>query len=378
MAIDGDTIVANAKYISQKATHGEVLRFKPNKKGWGQVGTPIQGFPENGVPAQFGDSLALSQGMLTIGSPDEAPNGATYIYRETTNDGLRFEKRLSHPSYTPDSPSGAQFGHAVAVSPEYIVMGAHNESAGEGAVYIYETKKEWSLDEQLPVMGPEQFSVGSTSDMSDKYIVVSSPYNNTRRDKGSIFIYEKDNCDNWNIVYAGTSVHLPEGKEFGQAVATSNQYVVAGGKGFVSVLTDTESGWTEEVLPITNPRAGSSVDIEGSVIVVGSADNIINGGDISSTVYVYYNNNGIWELEAELKANDTDGQNPDGFGASVSISGDYIAVGSPLENNKKGAVYIFERDFDYAPGDPNRFRQADRVSYSSSLDANQFGLDLCH
>ena len=77
---------------------------------------------------------------------------------------------------------------------------------------------------------------------------------------------------------------------------------------------------------------GRSVDIYKDTIVVGSfqAD---NNGDDSGSVYVYTRNGSNW-IETELPANAASGE---GFGFSVAIYGDTLAVGAPGGN----AVYVY-------------------------------------
>ena len=120
---------------------------------------------------------------------------------------------------------------------------------------------------------------------------------------------------------------------------------------------------------------GSSVAISGDTIAVGApgeastTTSIINGSDLSGTndsgtdngaVYVFTRTGSTWSHQAYLKA--PNNSNDDGFGSSVAISGDTIAVsavnedstttsiinGSDLSStnnagNNNGAVYVFTR-----------------------------------
>lgn len=100
---------------------------------------------------------------------------------------------------------------------------------------------------------------------------------------------------------------------------------------------------------------GDSVAIDGNTVVVGAPledSSQVNSG----AVYVFVRNRGAWSQQAILKAS-----NPgleDMFGSAVSISGDTLVVGAPVEASaatgingsqtdnsaiRAGAVYVFTR-----------------------------------
>jgi hypothetical protein len=84
---------------------------------------------------------------------------------------------------------------------------------------------------------------------------------------------------------------------------------------------------------------GQAVSISGNTIVVG-APNQSATVSYSGAAYVFKNNGSLWEPIAKLTASDA--AESDGFGVSVSISGNTIAVGSPGKGDMdSGAAYIF-------------------------------------
>lgn len=113
---------------------------------------------------------------------------------------------------------------------------------------------------------------------------------------------------------------------------------------------------------------GSSVAMSGDTIAIGvpheSSNAIGINGDpnndlsrSSGAVYVYRNNNNVWQLEAYIKSSNTDAN--DQFGGSVALSGDTLVVGAWGEDssainvggeqkdnfaNASGAVYVFRRN----------------------------------
>jgi hypothetical protein len=86
---------------------------------------------------------------------------------------------------------------------------------------------------------------------------------------------------------------------------------------------------------------GMSVDVDGNYAVVGAYKDDDNGTD-SGAAWVYKYENGTWFQMSKLVP--TDPAAEDFFGYSVSISGDYIIVGAPQDDDKgtdSGSAYIF-------------------------------------
>ncbi len=81
---------------------------------------------------------------------------------------------------------------------------------------------------------------------------------------------------------------------------------------------------------------GFSVDIDGNYAVVGCC----GYNNYSGCAYVLYNNGSSWSTVAVLTPQNVEEE--DNFAESVSISGDYIAIGV----GGKESVYIFKKPFD--------------------------------
>ena len=105
---------------------------------------------------------------------------------------------------------------------------------------------------------------------------------------------------------------------------------------------------TERVLSGLNKADGfgESVAMDGDYAVVGAPKDDINGNTNQGSAYIYYRNQGNWEQQAKLVANN--GVTLAEFGRSVAISGDYVIVGAPKDlagiTSKAGSAYIFLRN----------------------------------
>ncbi|MDH5327194.1 MAG: FG-GAP repeat protein [Gammaproteobacteria bacterium] len=101
-------------------------------------------------------------------------------------------------------------------------------------------------------------------------------------------------------------------------------------------------------------QLGTNVSLSGDTLVVGVA-NEDGVADDAGAVYVFIRSGSTWILEDRLTADNAEAG--DNFGASVSLSGDTLAVGAPFEDGGRsstlgntnnnatdsGAVYVFTR-----------------------------------
>lgn len=199
------------------------------------------------------------------------------------------------------NPASSSFGWSVAVSGDYIVVGAPDDQELDpgnqhGAAYIFK-REDAGWVQQVKIFASELGFIenfGYSVDMDGDRLVVGSP-----------------NLD-------------PLGARHGSA------YIFHRGK----------SGWTEEVRLTTGgppnqaDAFGHSVTIEGDVVVVGATE--------LGRVYAYRRNGTMWVEEAVLAGADT--VLGDVFGFAVSLSEMRIVVGAPYADSPAqdaGAVYPF-------------------------------------
>jgi len=97
----------------------------------------------------------------------------------------------------------------------------------------------------------------------------------------------------------------------------------------------------------TQDQFGYSVAVSGSYMIVGAPNDDDNGSD-SGSAYVFRRTGpGSWDAGTKILA--SDGASDDDFGASVDISGDYAIVGAPDTDDdgmNSGSAYIYRRTGD--------------------------------
>jgi len=172
-------------------------------------------------------------------------------------------------------------------------------------------------------------------------------------DAGSAYVFGREG-ESWNQQAHLKASDGEAGDSFGISVAISGQTIVVGAdmdddngldSGSTYVFSQAGSGWAEEAKLLAadgqaGDQFGASVAISGNIAIVGAP-----GADAADTdsgaAYVFRYNGLKWIEEAKLVAGD--GKAGDHFGASVSISADYVVVGAPGADGS-GALYVYKFD----------------------------------
>ena len=96
---------------------------------------------------------------------------------------------------------------------------------------------------------------------------------------------------------------------------------------------------------VSDDRFGLSVSVSGNTAVIGAEEDDDNGTDSGSAYVFVRNGSGVWTQQAKLLPDD--GATEDGFGWSVSISGDTTVIGAYGNDDNgenSGSAYVFVRN----------------------------------
>lgn len=169
-------------------------------------------------------------------------------------------------------------------------------------------------------------------------------------------------AQNWNQIIKTVASDRAVGHRFGQAVAVHGDYAVIGAAGANAsyIFKRTGATWVQEakIVPLdvtTGDNFGFSVAISGDYVVVGAnaEDEDATGMNTlasAGSAYIFKRTGTTWAQEAKIVAADRGAT--DQFGYSVSISGDYVSVAAPFEDEdatgvntltSAGSSYIFKR-----------------------------------
>jgi hypothetical protein len=354
------------------ANAGAVYVFRRNGTNWSQEAyvKASNTDPED----RFGQSVALDGDTLVVGADREASGadgvepasgqtdnsangaGAVYVFR-------RAGTTWTQEAYLKASNSGLwdQFGYAVALSGDTLVVGAFGEDSGATGVDPISGEQ----DDSASLAGAVYvFRYVGTMWAQEAYIKASNT----------------DSADQFgrSVAASGDTLVVGAHGESSAAAGVSPEPGqndnTAGAAGAVYVFRRGGDGWAQEAyIKASNPdpgdEFGSSVALHGAFMAVGAEKESSgaigvepdpgqedNTASEAGAVYVFRRTGTTWMQEAYVKASNTEGG--DRFGASVGVSGDTVAViasreasgacgvdplGGEADNSadRAGALYIF-------------------------------------
>ncbi|RKY82076.1 hypothetical protein DRQ11_14700, partial [candidate division KSB1 bacterium] len=140
------------------------------------------------------------------------------------------------------------------------------------------------------------------------------------------------------------------GDEFGRTIAIDGDYAIVGAvyddnrAGSAYIFKRVGEDWIEQdILRASDRQAGDwfggwSVSIRGDYAAIGA----VGKDSYTGSAYIFKRIGESWVEQAILTA--SDGIPGDQFGNGISVNGDYLIVTAPYANNSTGAAYIFKRE----------------------------------
>ncbi|MCF8307023.1 MAG: IPT/TIG domain-containing protein [Ignavibacteriales bacterium] len=354
----------------------------------------------NAMPGDgFGSSVSISGNNAIFGDPYDDDGGSfvgtAYVFsRSSGRDNNWTEQKILIAS---NEQPGALFGYSVSLSGDYAVVGAPYEnagSAGAGAVYLFYRNQggenNWGEVKKLTASTPgEGANFGLSVFISGDYLIVGAPHEDAGViDAGASYLFYRNQGgeNNWGEVEKMTASDLQGDHNFGVSVAISGDYAIVGAEGNFNINGGAyifyrnqggENNWGE-VKKITASDAqlrdyfGHSVSLSGYYAVIGAIGKSFNSG----AAYIFYRDQGGENNWGEVtKITASDAQENVFFGTSVSLSGNYVLVGTPNENENgeyAGAAYLFERN----AGRENVWGEIMKITPSDASGNYQFGTSV--
>ena len=174
-------------------------------------------------------------------------------------------------------------------------------------------------------------------------------------DSGSAYIFKRDGTS-WRQQAKLTATDGAADNWFGWSVSISVDYAIVGANhdddngdnsGSAYIFKRDGTSWSQQAKLLASDGFagdgfGDSVSISGDYAIVGAINDDDNGTD-SGSAYIFKRGE-TWNQQVKLTA--SDGALGDWFGDSVSISSGYAIVGSSGDNDNgsnSGSVYIFSK-----------------------------------
>jgi len=207
--------------------------------------------------------------------------------------------------------------------------------------------------QELPCVDEHDFG-RSVSAFGDVAFVGALGSSDNGFDSGSVLVF-RWNGSTWMYEQELLAFDGAEYDYFGSSVSVSGDVAIVGAQSDDSNGTNAGSAYIfhwngatwvheQELLAFDGAESdgfGISVSVSGDVALVGAYGDDENGAD-SGSAHVYRWSGSTWVHEQKLLA--SDGAAYDNFGASVSISGDVAVVGAWLDDDNgtgSGSAYVF-------------------------------------
>ena len=374
----------------------DILSIPLRGQNWQQIVKSVAS--DRAAYDNFGLSVAISGDYAIVGSPQndedalggnvKSDAGAAYIFKRNGTTWVQQTKIVAS-----DRTAGDNFGASVAISGNYIVVGAYQsgkDATGNnivdaaGAAYIFRLTAADSWVQESKIVAPiraEFDYFGLSVDISNNYVVIGALFededatnSNTKSNAGSAYIFKR-NGTTWTQEAKIVASDRAVDDNFGGSVSISGDYVLVGAAsededatnsntksdaGSAYIFKRNGTTWAQEAKIVASDRDvndvfGLTVDIDGDYAVVGAyaEDEDVASSNTKSgagSAYVFKRNGTSWTQEAKIVASDRDVN--DGFGLAVAISGDYVVVGAYQDDedaagvntkSNSGSAYIFKR-----------------------------------
>ena len=226
---------------------------------------------------QFGQAIAVSGNLVVVGDPTLSLGGTAIVLRRATW-GWKTEYSLFSPL---PEPYG-RFGEAVAISGDWAAVGAPGELGNAGTVHLFHRECEpgspctWVWITRLtPAEAAPGDRFGAALAIDGARLVVAAPSSDLESTEcGALFVFELEGSA-WTQVQTLTAG--PEGPPFaglGACVALAGDLVAAGSKSankaWIFELVEASFGPAQV---LTDPDAGQfgmAVATDGARVLVGA------------------------------------------------------------------------------------------------------------
>ena len=324
---------------------------------------------DGSIMDQFGASVSIDGDTLVIGARyDGNDQGSAYVFEKPV--GGWGDMTETAKLTASDGAFNSQFGCAVSISGDTIVIGARGSDGYMGAAYVYERPVGGWVDmTETAKLTPSDYAAskvfGSSVSISGDTIVVGADGDTQNGIKaGAAYVFEKP-VGGWSDVEETAKLTASDGEDyddFGASVCISGDTVIVGangddvmlimGQGSAYVFEKPVGGWSdmEETAKLiasdgsTSDYFGAFVSIEGDTVVIGAPGvDITNGTTIHNVgqAYVYEKPVGGWTdmtESATLTPSDPDANS--GFGASLNCRRQSIKPGPTPRSKRVGGARV--------------------------------------
>ena len=405
VAINGNYIVVGANEEDTDAEKaGSAYVFKINSDDSVTQIEKIQADSPS-EEAYFGESVAIYDNFIVVGSYGENDStGSAYLFKIDADDVTQTDKITAN-----DGEKDDLFGKSLSIFKNYVVIGAMGEDSTKtdaGSAYLYEIKSNDTADELTKIQADdaqEGAKFGNTVSLHEKYIAIGSYLDDaSKTDTGSAYLFKIEDDEDVTQVKKMVARYNHAYDNFANSIAIFENIIVVGGALDDTLASNGGSAYVFNIEPIDKPyiynvpkykkvneeltytevqtidaqrpNGGAIIfDVEGDdADLFTIEDNILsfvdpinyedksdkngdNSFDISvvastslgtkDTKHTYIT---VQDLEYLTLATTQAkyAEENDAYSTSVAVSGDYILVGAPNQDEQAtnaGCAYLYKK-----------------------------------
>ena len=289
----------------------------------------------------FGLSISISGKLVTVGAPSETADGYQYgghSYIFNANTGKLIETLTS-----PNAQYDGEFGNSVAMSGELVTVGAPRETAngysGAGHAYVFNSMSGKLIEVLTSPNAQDDGYFGYSVFVTGKLVTVGAPQETAdgNYQAGHAYLF---NSGTGKLIANLTSPNAQIEGFFGLSVSASGKLVTVGAPqetadGYAQAghayVFNANTGKLIETLTSPNAESaggfGFSVSMSGKLNAVGAPTETADGYQGAGNVYVF--NSATGKLVSTVTS--PNAQTNGVFGASISMSEKLLTIGAPEE-----------------------------------------------
>jgi hypothetical protein len=338
--------------IKSDTVKADVLRLAPNA-GEGKILTS----DANGIASWKTNPAATAR--IT-----DVPGNVGYgVWGDCATNGTITE-------YNPVSDStlkgSASFGRYVAISGNYAIIAAPFNDLGinvdQGSAHIFQyVGNEWVQAQRLTDNpGHTYDGFGNSVAIAGNFAVVGQEGDDigANVNQGSVCIFQY-NGTSWILTQKLTDPSGIAYDLFGSSVSISGNYLIVGARGgavgpnldygYASIYRYNGSSWIfqqklSDIDGADGDGFGYSVSISGNDVLIGSYNDDMGANSNQGSVCFFRYNGSSWALVQKMTS--ATAQADQNYGSSVSIAGTYAVVGAPNRdinmNMNQGKAYAYQ------------------------------------
>jgi hypothetical protein len=365
VAVSGDTMVVGAPFqdVGGNFNRGSAYVFVRSSGVWTLQQKLIA--TDGAAGDNFGLSVAVAGDTIVVGALGDdiganASQGSASVF--VRNAGVwTLQQKLT----ASDGAAGDNLGWSVGISGDTAIVGATADDVGananQGSAYAFvRSGGVWTQQQKLTASdGAVGDQLGFSVAISSDTVVAGALGDDAGAnfEQGSAYVFVRSGGV-WSDQQKLTASDGTAGDQLGSSVAIGGDTIAVGvrlddvganaNQGSAYAFVRSGGAWTQQQkLTASDGGAGEelgfSVAIGGDTIAVGAPGDDVGANANQGSAYAFVRSGGVWSDQQKLTA--SDGGVADGFGWSVAIGGDTIAVGAVGDdigaNSDQGSVYVF-------------------------------------